>query len=57
MNEIAKVPPAHSRQDTEATNWPNGWFGTSQARLATLYGAYTLIHSDQIMDLTLLAPR
>ena len=57
MDEIGKLATADSRPDTEATDSLNAWFGTSQARLATLHCAYVLIHSAEIMDLTLLVPR
>jgi hypothetical protein len=57
MNEVGKLATSNSHQDRESINELKGWLGTMQARLATLHCACILIHSAEIMDLTLLVPR
>ncbi len=57
MDEIGKLATAARCANTPATESLNAWFGSSQARLATLHCAFILMYSAQIMDLTLLVPR
>ncbi len=56
MDDIEKLA-AEDFSDVKTFQSVDTWLGTNRARLATLHCAQILVHSTQLMDLTLLVPR